>query len=172
MVFVGRLFTAVYAAISLLFGIAAIALVVLGGMELWHGIDPSAEQDLRERFRSVLEAVGMLTIAVASLELGQTVLEEEVQRDSELSAPTRARRFLSRFLVVVVVALSVETLVAVFELVHTDPSQLPSAAAIGLAAAAILIAWGWFVRLNTSAEALEPGGIAEVQREDKDIDTS
>jgi hypothetical protein len=163
-----RLFTVGYGAVSVFFWIAAVALVVFATMELWHGIDPSASLNLRERFESILEAVGMLTISVAAFELGQTVLEEEVQRDAELSAPTRVRRFLSRFLIVVVVALSVETLIAVFELAHSDPSKLPQAASIGVAAAAILAAWGVFVRLNTTAEELEPEAMAAAKREDDD----
>jgi hypothetical protein len=167
---VGKLFGVSYAAIAFLFWAAAIALIVLATMELWHGIDPSGDLSLRERFNSVLECVGMLTVAVAAMELGQTVIEEEVQRDAALSAPTRVRRFLSRFLIVVVVALSVETLVAVFELVHTDPSKLPQAASIGVAAAALLAAWGAFVRLNTKAEELEPEAMARTKREDADVD--
>jgi hypothetical protein len=163
---VTRIFMAGYGLVALGFFVAAIALIVLASMELWHGIDPSSALDLRERFNSVLECVGIFTIAVAALELGQTVLEEEVQRDAELSAPTRVRRFLSRFLIVVVVALSVETLVAVFELVHTDASKLPQAASIGVAAAALLAAWGVFVRFNTDAEELEPEAMAATKRED------
>jgi hypothetical protein len=34
------------------------------------------------------------------LALGQTILEEEVHRQAQMSAPTRVRRFLSRFMVV------------------------------------------------------------------------
>ncbi|MGH8588189.1 MAG: hypothetical protein ACREXX_02275, partial [Gammaproteobacteria bacterium] len=52
-----------------------------------------------------LESIGLLTIATASLELGQTVLEEEIQRKTHTSTPTRVRRFLSRFMIVVVVSL-------------------------------------------------------------------
>lgn len=163
---VTRIFSVTYAAVALLFWVAAVALVVLAGMELWHGIEPGAGLDLRERFKSILEAVGMLTISVAAFELGQTVLEEEVERDAELSAPTRVRRFLSRFLIVVVVALSVETLIGVFELLHSDPSKLPHIASVGIAAAALLTAWGVFVRLNTSAEALEPEAMAKAKEED------
>lgn len=67
---------------------------------------PGDAVPLRERFNSILEGIGWLTITVVALELGQTVLEEEVLRSAQVSAPTRVRRFLSRFMVVVVVALS------------------------------------------------------------------
>jgi glycopeptide antibiotics resistance protein len=83
-----------------------------------------------------------------------------------MSFPTRVRRFLSRFLIVIIVSLSIEFLVVVFELIHDDPSHLPEASAIGLATATLLAAWGIFVRLNKSAEELEPEAMQEVKGED------
>jgi hypothetical protein len=164
-------FIAGYSAIALLFFVCALALVVFAGMEMWHGIGPSDMLPVRTRFNSILESIALLTIAVAAMELGQTVLEEEIQRSTtQLSAPTRVRRFVSRFLVVVVVALSIETLVGVFRFLHEDPSQLPSVAAIGVAAGVLLAAWGVFVKLNTDAELLEPHGLEDVKQEDQDVE--
>jgi hypothetical protein len=163
-------FNLAYSAATVLFYVCGVALVVFVGMELWIGLMPAASLDTRARFNAVLEAIGLLTIAVAALELGQTVLEEEVQRRAHMSAPTRARRFLSRFLIVVVVALSVETLVSVFQFAHSDPGRLPEAAWIGIAAAALLAAWGAFVWLNRSAEELEPEAMEHAKREDQNVD--
>ena len=111
-----------------------------------------------------------LRLAVAALELGQTVLEEEVVREVHVSAPTRVRRFLSRFMIVVVVALSVETLVIVFQLAHENPALLFQAMSVGLAAAALLAAWGVFIKLNRSAEELEPEAMEEAKREDQELE--
>jgi hypothetical protein len=80
------------------------------------------------------------------------------------------RRFISRFLVVVVVALAIESLIGAFRFLHEDPDQLPYAASIAIGAAALLIAWGAFVRLNLAAEALEPEAMARAKREDEKID--
>lgn len=165
------LFSAAYLAIVALFFCCALALIILAVGELWHGINPTATVSLRERLNAVLEAIGLLTIAVAALELGQTVLEEEVVRTVHVSAPTRVRRFLSRFMIVVVVALAVETLVAVFQLVHENPALLPQGATVGLAAAALLAAWGLFIKLNRSAEELEPEAMAEAKREDQELES-
>ena len=52
------------------------------------------------------EALGLLTVAVVAMQIAETIIEEEVIRDAEISASTRVRRFLSRFLVVIVVALA------------------------------------------------------------------
>ncbi len=118
----------------------------------------------------MLESIGLLTIAVVALELSQTILEEEVQREVQVSSPTRVRRFLSRFMVVIVVALSIETLVAVFQFVHEDTSRLIQAASIGVAAGVLLAAWGVFIKLNKSAEELEPEAMERAKSEDQKVE--
>jgi hypothetical protein len=164
------LFNVGYAVIVLLFFCSGAALAFFAAVELWHGMNPLAEPSLRNRLNSLLEGIGLLTIAVVAFELGQTILEEEVQRQAHIAAPTRVRRFLSRFMVVVVVALSIESLVAVFELAHEDASRLPQAASVTVAAAVLLAAWGWFVKLNRSAEELEPEAMEKAKREDEDME--
>lgn len=160
-----------YVLIALLFFACGFALIVLGAIEIWSALLPSDEQSVQERFRLILECVGLLTIAVAALELGQTVLEEEVQRAVHVSSPTRLRRFLSRFLIVVVVSLGVECLVGVFQFMHTKPELLPHVASIGVAAAILLASWGVFVKMNVEAEKLEPEAMRDAKREDKDVET-
>lgn len=164
-----KLFAASYSAIIFLFICCGLALIFFAVVELWHGLNPNTAMALRDRFNSVLESIGLLTIAVVALELGQTVLEEEVLRKVQVSSPTRVRRFLSRFMVVVVVALAIECLVAVFELAHDDPSRLPQAAAIGVAAGVLLAAWGIFIKMNKSAEELEPEAMADAKSEDSKV---
>lgn len=166
---VHRLFTVGYLAIGLLFGVAAVALLCFALLQLWDAVSPASSLTVVQRLNDVLEAIALLTIAVASLELGQTILEEEVQREAQMSTPTRVRRFLSRFMIVLVVSLSIETLVAVFKFTHEDPSHLPYAASIGVVAAALLAAWGAFVRLNRSAEELEPEAMEQAKREDAQL---
>ena len=165
-----RIFLLGYLMIVALFFTCGMGLIVLAGIETWHALSPFNAEPANERFDVLLECIGLLTIAVASLELGQTVLEEEIQRSANISAPTRVRRFLSRFLIVVVVALSVEALIGVFKFVNGAPQFLPHAASVGLAAAAILATWGVFIRMNTEAEKLEPEAMREVKAEDDEIE--
>lgn len=168
--YIQKVFLVGYLSIVSLFFVCGLGLVVLASIETWNALNPGTGLSVRERFELILETVGLLTIAVASLELGQTVLEEEVQRSVNISAPTRVRRFLSRFLIVVVVSLSIECLIAVFQFMHGKPEYLLHAAAIGVAAAAILVTWGLFVRMNVDAEKLEPDSMHEVQAEDKELE--
>ena len=165
-----RIFQLSHLVISLLFIVCAIALIGLAVSELWHGLSPWEEVKGMGRLNSILEALALLTVAVAALELGQTIAEEEVQREAHMSAPTRVRRFLSRFLVVLVVALSIETVVIVFRAGREDPEQIKYAAYVGFTAAALLASWGVFIRLNRSAEELEPEAMEQAKREDAKVE--
>ena len=165
-----KIFPIGHLVISLLFIGCALALVTFAGFQLWQGIQPMGGRSLPQRLNAVLDSIALLTVAVAALELGQTILEEEVQREAQMSAPTRVRRFLSRFMVVLVVALSIEALVTVFQFSHEAPTHLPYAAAIGLVAAALLAAWGLFIWLNRSAEELEPEAMEQAKQEDAKVE--
>jgi hypothetical protein len=167
--FIHRVFPLSHFLISLLFVGGALALIVFAVLALWQGIQPGGGSAPHPRIDAVLESIALLTVAVAALELGQTILEEEVQREAQMSAPTRVRRFLSRFMVVLVVALSIETLVLVFRLGREAPEQLPFVGLVGLMTAALLAAWGVFVRLNRSAEELEPEAMQEALDEDHKV---
>ena len=167
-----KLFPAGHLVISLMFIASAFALLVFAGVELLQAVLPLEVRSMSARIDGLLNCIALLTIAVAALELGQTIVEEEIQRASHMSSPSRVRRFLSRFLVVLVVALSIEALVAAFRFARDDPSLLPYAAAIGAMAAALLAAWGLFIKLNLGAEALEPEALAAAKQEDRKVENA
>lgn len=158
--------TITYSAIAAVFAAASLALLGLAALQLWQAASPDSSAALSARAAAAIESIGLITVALMSLEMAQTVIEEEVLRRVHVSAPTRVRRYLSRFLVVVVVALSIESLVGVVEALHNDPADLTRAAAVSVGAAALLAAWGVFVRLNRSVEELEPEGLSEARKED------
>ena len=165
-----KLFPAGHFVIALLFIVAALALIALAAVQLWAGVTLLDSAGLTERLNAVLESIAVLTVALAALELGQTILEEEVVREAQMSAPTRVRRFLSRFMIVLVVALTIETLVLAFRFGTEAPEVLPYVAALGIASAVLLAAWGFFIRMNRSAEELEPEAMQAAKREDRKID--
>ena len=160
------LFRIVHALLALLFASAALVLIVIaartGWLALAHSWDVVAAQ-------VIIEAIGLLAAAVVALQIAETITEEEVIRGADISAPTRVRRFLSRFFVVLIVALAIEGLVATFKALHEDLTQLPYAASTVMATALLLAAWGVFVHLNRSAEELEPEAMEDAKREDKKL---
>lgn len=158
-----RAFAVVYSAVAVLFAAAGIALIWRAAGTLWNAVGNQPDVSL------VIESLGILAIALVALEIAQTVVEEEVVRRAQVSAPTRVRRYLSRFLVVIVVALTIKYLVAVVRFMDEEPRLLWSASSIGLAAAALLTAWGVFIRFNRAAEDVEPEAMEEAKREDDKV---
>ena len=161
-----RVFSTVHALMAFLFACAALLLIVIAARIGWTVFAAGLDQAAAQR---IIEAVGLLAAAVVALQIAQTITEEEVIRDAHISGPTRVRRFLSRFLVVVVVALAIEGLVATFRALHEDPAQLPYAASILVSVGLLLAGWGAFVRLNRYAEDLEPEAMEAAKREDRKL---
>ena len=159
-------FSAIHALMAALFASAALLLIIIATRTAWMVVAAGLDRDAAQ---GLIEAVGLLAAAVVALQIAQTITEEEVIRDSQISGPTRMRRFLSRFLVVVVVALAIEGLVATFKALHEDPAQLLYAATIVSAVGLLLVGWGVFIRFNRYAEELEPEAMEAAKREDKKL---
>ncbi len=156
----------VHALMAVLFACVALLLIAISARMGWASLDGVFD---RAAAQQVMEAMGILAAAVVALQIAQTIAEEEVIRSAHVSGPTRVRRFLSRFLVVVVVALAIEGLVATFKAAHEDANQLVPAAALVLAVGGLLTGWGLFVRFNRSAEELEPEAMEEAKKEDQKL---
>ncbi|MEO8739607.1 MAG: hypothetical protein ABI537_07890 [Casimicrobiaceae bacterium] len=161
-----RLFAIVHGLIAVLFACAALVLIMISAREAWVAIALGLN---RTTGQVIIEAVGLLAAAVVALQIAQTIAEEEVVRGAHISGPTRVRRFLSRFLVVITVAIAIEGLVATFKAVHEDLANLMYAASILLATGALLAGWAVFIRLNRYAEELEPEAMQDAKREDKKL---
>ena len=161
-----RMISTIHGLMAVLFGCAALVLIAISTRVAWTALASGLGQPAAQ---GVIEAVGLLAAAVVALQIAQTITEEEVIRDSHISAPTRVRRFLSRFMVVVVVSLAIEGLVATFKAIHEDIADLPHAAALLASVGLLLAGWGLFVRLNRYAEELEPEAMEAVKREDRKL---
>ena len=165
MKYVLRLYAVAQAVMALLFAGAGLMLVVSAARAGWlataGGWDYAASE-------AMIEAVGVLAAAVVAIQISQTITEEEVIRGAHISAPTRVRRFLSRFMVVIVVAIAVEALVTIFK-ARSEPTLMLHAAALVSAVGLLLAGWGLFIRLNRDAEELEPEAMAEAKREDRKL---
>ncbi len=159
------LFALLHALIALLFSLAALALVWIAALKSWDTLSQGLDTDSA---LGIVQALGILASGVVALQIAQTIAEEEVVREAHISGPTRVRRFLSRFLVVLSVALAVEGLVAVFK-AQGNPEDLVYAALLIGAVALLLTGWGIFIHLNRSAEELEPEAMQEAKGEDRKV---
>lgn len=166
MKFIIRFFAGAHAVIAVLFVCVAVMLVVIAIKTGWMALGG----DSASGAEAIIETIGLLAVAVVSLQIAQTIMEEEVIREAQISAPTRVRRYLSRFLVVVVVALAVEGLVATFKALHESPELLPHAATILVSVGFLLAGWGAFIWFNKVAEMLEPEAMAQAKKEDRKLE--
>ena len=157
-----RFFSSIHAVLALVFAAAALVLMFSALRQGWLAVAGGLEASAQ----GVIEAIGLAAIAVVSLQIAQTIAEEEVVREAHVSGPTRVRRFLSRFLVVVIVALAIEGLIATFKALHEDSAELAPAAALIASVGVLLGGWGAFIRLNVAAEKLEPEAMEEAKEED------
>jgi len=167
MKFILRIFASLHALLALLFVAASVILVISAVHEGWAAMQEGMGE---EAAGAIIEAIGLVAIAVVSLQIAQTIAEEEVVREAHVSAPTRVRRFLSRFLVVIVVALSIEALIATFKAIHEDMSELYAASAAIAAVGVLLAGWGVFIRMNVPAEELEPEAMEQAKEEDQKLE--
>jgi len=164
--YVMTVFGIVQGVMAVLFAAASVLLTSAAARTGWEAVRDGLDA---QGAQVIIEAVGLLAAAVVALQIAQTIAEEEVIRAAHVSAPTRVRRFLSRFLVVLVVALVIEGLVATFKALHEDMRMLVYPAALLAAIALLLAAWGVFLRLNRSAEELEPEAMQEAKEEDRKL---
>jgi hypothetical protein len=158
-----RGFAATHAVLALLFVLASLVLIAVTLNSAWALVGQGLGQDTAIE---VIQMIGIAAVAVVAVQIAQTITEEEVIREAHVSGPTRVRRFLSRFLVVIVVALSVEGLIATFKALREDLTQLPYAASLLVAVGLLLAGWGVFVWCNRAAEELEPEAMAQAKSED------
>lgn len=58
-------------------------------MELWEAVAPGTDATLAGRAAAAIQSIGLITVSLMSLEMSQTVIEEEVVRRVQGSAPAR-----------------------------------------------------------------------------------
>ena len=162
-----RGFAAIHAVLALLFVLASLVLIAVTVRAAWQLLGNGFGDALAIE---VIQMIGITAVAVVALQIAQTIAEEEVIREAHVSGPTRVRRFLSRFMVVIVVSLAVEGLIATFKALRDDLSLLPYAASLLVGVAFLLAGWGAFVWLNRAAEELEPEAMALAKSEDEKLD--
>jgi uncharacterized membrane protein YczE len=157
-----RLFAGAHAVMALLFAVAGITLMLVAGNNGWTAISGGIGTTTGEK---IIEVMGILAAAVVAIQIAQTITEEEVIRDAHMGSPTRVRRFLSRFLIVIVVAVALEALVVMFK-ARENPDLMLNAAAVLCAVGVVLAGWGVFVYFNRFAEELEPEAMKDAKSED------
>lgn len=116
----------------------------------------------------LLNSIGLIIIAFAVFDVAKFLLEEQVLRDRELSRIAEARRSLTMFLTIIIIAISLEALVIVFQNKEEVYLLLYPAALLAVAVFAV-IGLGIFQWLTRQPDEGSHDSKAE-DKEDKEED--
>lgn len=146
---VSGLFTVFYALVA--GTLTVIALVVTG--TVWWDLAAMFRQGQLVTDR-VLERGTLVILAMAIIDVGKYLWEEEVLRDRELRSASEARRSLTKFMVIICIAMSLEALVYIARLHDDDDiSLLIYPAALFACAVLAMVGLGVYQFLSASTES-------------------
>jgi hypothetical protein len=126
----------------------SIAMIAAAGLDILRSVDEGLELK-----RSLLDGIGLVVVALAVFDVAKYLMEEEVLRDRELRSASEARETLTKFMVIIVIALTLEALVFVLGAASEDLSLLVFPALLFAVAAAMVVALGVYLRLSGQLEA-------------------
>jgi putative Mn2+ efflux pump MntP len=99
-----------------------------------------------------LNSISLLIIGFAVVETAKFIAEEEVFRQRELRSALESRRSLTKFVTIVVIAVSLEALVMIFKASQTNIPNAVYAAFVFIAATFALISLGAYQWLSSRIE--------------------
>ena len=135
----------------------AVSLVVSGGWQLVRGAFGG-----EVGIYNLMNGVGLLIVSLAIADVAKFVVEENVVRERELRSPTEALRSLTKFMTIIIIALSLEGVVGIFEAGREKNfDQLVYPSVVMLAAILALVGLGAFQFLSRRSQRDTPHGSDE-----------
>jgi len=100
----------------------------------------------------MLQSVGAIIISAAIIDVAQYMVEEEVFMNKELRDPEEARRTITKIIVIITIAVSIEGLVYMFKAGMKDLSLLLYPALLIVVSAILIVALGIYQQLSATIE--------------------
>lgn len=130
------------------------AAVMLIGVAVWRTV--TGYWTGEAAFENLLDAIGLIIIAVAVADVGKFLFEEEVLADRELRRPAEARGSLTKFMTIIIVALNLEALVLIAKTSRDRISDIVYPGMLALLGVIAMVGLGLFQRLSQNATAALP----------------
>jgi len=121
----------------------SIILIVYGGYEL-HVL--FSQVDTPEFFNSMFTSIIAVTLGIAIFDLAKQIFEHEVLFHNFAKDDNKQYKVLGKFLVSIVIALSIETLMVVFKLALTDYKSMLSAFYLLIGTTAMFVGLAYFYK--------------------------
>ena len=132
-----------YVAVAVALGALAFSLI---GTAFWQLARAGFETG------ALLETIGITVVGLAVFDVAKYLVEEEVLRDRELRSPAEARRTLTKFLTIIIIAMGLESVVFVFMAGKENLAHLPYPAALLAVVAGLVAVLGLYQRTSRKAE--------------------
>lgn len=111
---------------------------------------------LEQKFiAKMLSAVGAIIIAIAVLDVAKSMVEEEVLRSKKLQSVKDAREALTKIMVIVSIAASIEGLIYILKAGAIDMQLLVYPAILLFTAVFIMVGLGLYQQISLQAELIE-----------------
>lgn len=142
-----RIKRGVYIIGSTLLGVIALILILYGG---WQLVSIFFIPEQGEFFHVMFKSIIAVTLGIAIFDLAKQIMEHEVLFHSFTHEEGRPYKILGKFLVSIVIALSIETLMVVFKITLDDYTQLLSAFYLLIGTTAMFVGLAYFYKTITS----------------------
>lgn len=130
------------------------ASIMLIGVAVWRTATGYWTGD--NALETMLDGIGLVIIAVAVADVGKFLFEEEVVADRELRRPAEARGSLTKFMTIMIVALSLESLVLIAKTSRETMGDIIYPGLLVFLAVTAMVGLGLFQKLSQNVTAAVP----------------
>jgi hypothetical protein len=117
---------------------------------------------------NLMSSVGLLIVSLAIADVAKFVVEENVVRERELRSPAEALRSLTKFMTIIIIALSLEAVVGIFEAGREKNfEQLVFPTLVMVAAILALVGLGLFQYLSRRSQREAKAGADDADAADQ-----
>jgi hypothetical protein len=102
--------------------------------------------------KSIFEGVVLTTLSIAIFDLARTIFEEEILIYKDPRNHSEIRKTMTRFLVSIIIAVSIEALMLVFKFEMMEPNKLLYSLGLFISVGVLIISLGIYVYLGSKAE--------------------
>ena len=139
----------IYSTGSVFLSIVSIMLIVYGGYIFGKILFSSANMDfLQDIFKSIIS----ITLGLAIFDLAKQIFEHEVLFQSFQHPENRQYKILGKFLISIVIALSIETLMVVFKIALDDYTQMLAAFYLMIGTTLMFVGLGHYYKILRDTE--------------------
>lgn len=149
--FVERLTRVMYLIAGIALTLISILLITYA---LWEVFD--AIIDGRSYINPSLDAIGLIVVSMAVFDIAKYLYEEQVVHETELRSAREARETLTKFVVIILIAVMLEALVFIFRTGTSKITELVYPTGLLLVAVMLIVGLGWYQRLSYRVEESGP----------------